>query len=118
MMEPMIEELMEKFTQAAKSHYRASLSGDWRTANKEAATIRKTIKGLISLGETAREALLAQTDSIDLSVCAMAAVYSLKYAPEKSISVLTSIAQEPGLIGFEAQQALQRWKEGEWSLEE
>jgi hypothetical protein len=118
MTEQKVEELIEEFTQAAKSHYVASLAGDWRTANKEVAKIRKTIKRLRSLGENARVALLAQTDSQDLSVSSMAAVYSLKYAPEKSISVLTRIAKEPGLIGFEAEQALQRWKEGEWNLEE
>ena len=118
MTEQMVEELIEKFVQAAKSHYVASLAGDWRTANKEAAKIRKTIKTLRSHGENAREALLAQTDNQDLSVSAMAAAYSLKYAPEKSISVLIRIAKEPGLIGFEAGQALQRWKEGEWNLEE
>jgi len=118
MTEQKVEELIEKFTQAAKSHYAASLAGDWRTANREAETIRDTMKVLRSLGENARKALLDQTDSQDLSVSSMAAVYSLKYAPEKSISVLTRIAKETGLIGFEAEQALQRWKEGEWNLEE
>jgi len=118
MTEQKVEELIEKFTQAVKSHYMATLVGDWRNANKEAAKIRKTIKRLRSLGENAREALLAQTDSQDLAVSSMAAVYSLKYAPERSISVLTRIAKEPGLIGFEAEQALQRWNEGELNLEE
>jgi len=112
-----VEELIEKFTRAAKSHYEASLVGDWRTANKEAATIRSIVKKLGSLGENAREALLAQTDSQDLSVASMAALYSLKYATEKSVSVLTRIAKDPSLVGFEAVQALHRWNEGEWHLE-
>jgi hypothetical protein len=112
-----VEGLIELFTQAAKRHYVASLAGDWRTANKEAVLIRETIRRLRNLGEPAREALLAQTDNQDLSVSSLAAVNSLKYAPEKSISVLTRIAKEPGLIGFEAKQALQRWIEGQWNLE-
>ena len=118
MTEQKIEVLVEKFIRAAKNHYVASLAGDWIIANREAKTIRKTIKKIKDLGENAREALLVQTESKDLAVSAMAAVYSLNYAPEESISVLTRIAKEPGLIGFEADQALQRWKEGEWNLEE
>jgi len=51
-----------------------------------------------------------------INISSMAAVYSLKYAPEESISVLTRIAKEPGLSGFEAEQAFQRWKEGAWDL--
>jgi len=118
MAEQNVKELIETFTKATKSHYLASLAGDWRTANQEAVLIRKAIKSLRGLGENGREALLAQTDSQDLSISSMAAVYSLKYDPEKSISVLTRIAKEPGLIGFEAEQALQRWKEGEWNLDD
>ena len=118
MNEEKVEELIEKFSQAAKSHYVVSVAGDWRTANRNAAIIRKTVKSLNNLGENARKALLAQTDNQDLSVSAMAAVYSLKYAPEKSVYTLTKIAKETGLIGFEAEQALQRWEEGEWKLDE
>lgn len=112
-----IDDLIVKFTQAAKNHYEASLNGDWRTANKEAATIRKTVMKLRSLDACGKEALLAQADNQDPSVASMAAVYSLKYATKKSISVLARVAKEPGLLGFEAEQALQRWNEGEWHLE-
>jgi len=118
MTEKEINNLIEIFSSAAKNHYEASLIGDWRTANKKAAIIRKTVKKLRSLGDEAREALLAQSDSEELSISAMAAVYSLLYSPEKSISVLARIAKEPGLIGFEAEQALQRWREGTWKLED
>ncbi len=117
MTEKTVEELIIKFTKAAKSHYEASLAGNWRTANKEAANIRKTIMLLRNLGENGKKALLAQTDNQDLPVAAMAASFSLKYATEKSISVLSRIAKEPGLVGFEAEQALHRWNEGEWHLE-
>jgi hypothetical protein len=99
-------------------HYEASLIGDWRTANKNAAIIGKTVKKLRSLGDEGRETLLSQSESEELSISAMAAVYSLKYAPEKSLSVLNRIAKEPGLIGFEAGQAILRWNEGTWKLEE
>lgn len=113
-----MEELIEKFTQAVKKYYESSLVGDWRTTNREARTIHKTVKKFWSLGEPGMEALLSLTDSEDLSVSLTAAVYSLKYATEKCIAVLNRIAKEPGLLGFGAEQALQRWYEGEWKLDE
>jgi hypothetical protein len=118
MIEKKIKVLVEDFITAAKNHYEASLIGDWRTANKNAAIIRKTVKKLRSLGDEGREALLSQSDNEELSISAMAAVYSLKYAPEKSLSVLNRSAKETSLIGFEAGYAIQGWNEGTWSLGE
>ena len=118
MIEKKINVLIEDFNTAAKNHYEASLIGDWRTANKNAAIIRKTVKKLRSFGDEGREALLSLSDSEELSISAMAAVYSLKYAPEKSLSVLNRIAKETSLIGFEAGHAIQGWNEGTWRLEE
>ncbi len=118
MTEKKIDELINKFSLAARRHYEASLVGDWNTANQNAVVIRHIVKKLNSFGEEGRKALLDQTENQEPSVSAMAAVYSLKYDPEKSVNVLTEIAKEPGLIGFEAIQALQRWKEGEWKLDE
>jgi hypothetical protein len=117
MKEQSIEKLIERFTTAAKKHFTASLAGDWRSANKEAKVIRKTARQIFDLGEDARKALLAQTDNEDLYVSALAAVYSLKFSPDKSISILTKISKEPGLVGFEAKQALLRWEQGEWMLD-
>lgn len=118
MTEKKIDELINKFTLAAKRHYEASLVGDWKTANQNAVVIRQIVRKLNGLGEEARKALLDQTKNQEPSVSAMAAVYSLEYAPEESVKVLTEIAKGPDLIGFEATQALQRWKEGEWNLDE
>jgi hypothetical protein len=48
-------------------------------------------------------------------IAGMAAVYALREAPERCRPVLVRLAQEPGLIGFRAQLALERWDAGEWS---
>jgi len=112
-----VEDLIKSFTHASKRHYQASFAGDWMSANIEADNIRRITNQLFDLGEDARRALLAQTENDDLYVSALTAVYSLKYSPEKSISVLNKISKEPGLIGFEAKQALLRWEEGEWRLD-
>jgi hypothetical protein len=57
------------------------------------------------------------TESPNLAVAEMAAVYSLKYDPLRALAALRRISQEPGLIGFGARQAIQRWEEGSWQLE-
>ena len=49
------------------------------------------------------------------AVAGMAAVYALREAPERCRPVLERLAQQPGIIGFRAQIALDRWDSGEWS---
>lgn len=117
MKEHNIGELVERFTAAARKHFTASLAGDWRSANREAKVIRKIANHIFDLGEDARKALLAQTDNEDLYVSTLAAAYSLKFSPDKCLAILTKISKEPGLIGFEAKQALLRWEQGEWMLD-
>jgi hypothetical protein len=60
------------------------------------------------------EQFLALLDHEDPAVCGMAAVYGMREAPQRCIAVLARLAQMPGLIGFRAQAALDRWNSGEW----
>jgi len=53
-------------------------------------------------------------DDEDQAVAGMAAVYAMREEPERCTAVLTRIAQEPGLMGFRAQVALERWQSGDW----
>ncbi len=113
-----IDKLVAHFVKAARKHYEATMTGNWRETNKQAKRIRKAFQGIRKIGENARQALLAQTENQDLAVASMAATYSLKCNTQQAQTVLQRIAKEPGIIGFEAQQALQRWKEGDWHLDE
>lgn len=72
---------------------------------------------IAKVGEEARNALLSLTDGEDIAVAAMVAVYSLKHNPERSLATLRRIAKESGIIGFEAEQAIQRWENGDWQIE-
>jgi len=53
----------------------------------------------------------------DEPAAGMAAAYSLKYDPDRSLTVLKRLAKDPGLLGFEASETIKRWKSGEWQLE-
>ena len=118
MTQKQIDKLIADFVEAARKHHEATMTGNWRETNKQANRIRKAFQGIKRFGEDARQALLAQTENQDPAVASMAATYSLKYSPQQAQTVLQRIAGEPGIIGFEARQALQRWKEGDWHLDE
>lgn len=109
--------LVAQFAEAAARSFDASLRGDWRTNNRWVRRQIKTFHRIIELGDVARDELLTLLNHQNLAVAKSAAVFSLKYATEQSIATLTRIAREPGILGFEARHALQRWEEGTWQLE-
>lgn len=115
-MKEQLAKLIDSFTDAAKKHQNAATTNS-RKANTQARRIHKIFCEIVEIGDEAREALLQLTDNSDDAVASMAAVYSLNYDTEKSVATLKRIAQKPGLIGFEARQAIQRWKECTWQLE-
>jgi hypothetical protein len=112
-----IDSIIVAFVEASKSHYDATMAGDHEAANKQAKELHNLFQKITSLGTDARKALLAKTEDDDMAVVAMTAVYSLKYDTERSLAALKRIADDPSLIGFEAQQAIKRWEEGSWQLE-
>jgi hypothetical protein len=116
-MKASIPELASRFARAAASYHEHNDQGDWRGANREAAKAARAFRQLIKHEIPGREALLALLLSDDTSVALMAAAFSLKYNPERSLAALEALSHHPGLIGFEADQAIQRWNEGSWHLE-
>ncbi len=112
-----IQRLLVNFAEASRIHYDALMAGNSRTANVQAKKINKSFLELTNLGVDARNALLNLVDTETLPIAAMAAVFSLKFSPERALATLQKIAKEPGLIGFEARQAIKRWTEGSWQLE-
>jgi len=105
------------FVEASVKHNAAIMQGDWKTANAQARRIHRSFLQLIGAGGDGREALLKLTDHPDWAVAAMAATYSLKFNPEKSLSVLKQISKDPGLIGLRAAQSIRNWESGTWELE-
>lgn len=112
------EDLVELFRSAAARHFTASLAGDYRSANREATTISQSFRQLKDIGDEGYQALMTLLEDENKAVETMAAAYLLKYATDVAISVLRKNAQDEGLIGFKSQQALERWREGDWHLDE
>ena len=64
--------------------------------------------------EDGMEQFLALLDHEEPAVSGMAAVYAMREAPQRCTAVLQKLAKIPGLLGFRAQAALDRWESGEW----
>lgn len=64
--------------------------------------------------EEGLEQFLVLLEHEEPAVAGMAAVYAMRETPQRCSATLVRIAKEPGLIGFRAQAALDRWESGEW----
>ncbi len=112
-----IEALVRSFVVAAENHHAATLTGDYKRTNREADHIHAAFLKLRELGPAAREALIQVALTGLEPAAGMAATYSLKYDPDRSLAVLKRLAKAPGILGFGASEAIKRWKSGEWQLE-
>lgn len=106
--------LVRRFSVASRAHQTALEDMDEDRANAHAQIISGLYTAIIREGDCGREALLALLDSESPVVAGMAAVYSLRYNPSRSIAVLRLLAEQGGLLGFRASVAVERWENGEW----
>ena len=109
-----ISRLLERFARAAVSHNDAIERLDEQAAFRAVASLDRLFAAIAAEGESGREALLSLTGSPLPAVAGMAAVYLLPYYPARCRQVLAELATHPGLIGFRAGAALDRWDRGEW----
>ena len=106
--------LIRRFAIAAQAHQAALEDMDEDRANAHARVISGLYAAIIREGDAGREALLALLDSESQVVAGMAAVFSLRYNPSRSLGVLRWLADKGGLLGFRSSVAIERWEKGEW----
>ncbi|MBI4319290.1 MAG: DUF2019 domain-containing protein [Chloroflexi bacterium] len=111
-------DIVRLFAESASRHHRALLAGDHRKANREAKAMFSAFEELKLMGDEGREALLPLLGSEDEAVVSSAAAVLLRYATDAATTALERVARNKGLLGFRAQQALQRWRKGDWHLDE
>lgn len=109
--------LLHRFSAAAEAHAAAMESMDEEKASRHAFVLQGLYREIVQTGEAGREELVALVDSSRKAVAGMAAVYSLRYFPERAAAVLRRLSAEEGLLGFRAGSALESWERGEWNLE-
>ncbi len=106
--------LLSRFCAAAKAHHEALEAMDEERANSHARMIAGLYEAILRDGTSGREGLITLLDNDSPVVAGMAAVYSMDDNPEICLAVLRRVATEPGLLGFRASVAIERWETGTW----
>jgi hypothetical protein len=113
-----LDELVAEFAQSVREQTEAIARGDAKLGNQYADRYVRAWERLRQPGNEGRDALarLLNDDRRDVQVAA--AAYLLKYRTDDAKRVLQELAKGTGLAAFEASQALQRWEEGDWHLDD
>jgi len=112
-----IDKLIDRFIKETVLNYEALEKGDYKKGNKAIKIINKLFDELKDAGEEGREALLSLTDNEREEVRLMASVYSLKYNSKRSLATLKKLTKNSGILGLEAQQAIENYNSGNWGIE-
>ena len=106
--------LLKRFAVAARAHHEALEALDAERTEAQARMIAGLHGALVREGKQGEELLLNLVDSPDPVVAGMAAVYSIRLDTGRCLAALRRVSKEPGLLGFRAEMAIQRWESGEW----
>jgi len=108
-----VAKLIQWFIRAAVRHAEAVEAMQEEAAAGQVESLTRFFKALHQ-EEGGLPRFFDLLDHDDPSVAGMAAVYGLREQPERCRAALARVAQVPGLIGFRAQIALERWDSGDW----
>lgn len=111
------EALVNEFAECVDSQSRSIEQGDAKSGNDYAKRYIAAFEKLRDAGDSGRDALAMLFDDHRPAVRIMAASFLLRHSEKEAMEVLKRDSREPGLVGFGAQQALQRWQEGTWNLD-
>lgn len=112
-----IEELVNAFANAVVGQTDSMGRGDSASGNEHARQYSHIFRSIRQIGDPARDEFSKLLRHPRQDVRVMAACYLLRHNTAAALSVLTSESMKGGLIGFEASEAIKRWKDGEWSLD-
>ena len=109
-----LDTLLRRFATAAKAHHEAMEAMDEEKADKHAAMTGALYQSIMASGSVGRERFISLLEHPEPVVAGMAAVYVITIESGKSLTVLRRLAAEPGLLGFRAAAAVDRWESGSW----
>lgn len=109
-----LDRLLHRFAMAAKSHHEALEAMDADRAEQHARMVAALYSAIMAAGQLGKEQFSTLLEYPEPVVAAMTAVYLIREETEKSLKILQSVATEPGLLGFRAAAAIERWQNGEW----
>lgn len=109
-----LHRLLHRFSLAAAAHNSAMEAMDAERAQAQTRMLSGLYEALLNHGASGAEELLVLAENSDPVVAGMAAVYSIRHDSRRAIAVLRRIATEPGLLGYRAGMAIERWESGSW----
>lgn len=112
-----LELLVKEFGDCVQAQTQCIEMGHATEGNKYAKRYLAAFQKLRSHGNTGRSALAVLLEDSRPEVRVMAASFLLRHSEEKAKAVLSAAANGVGLIAFGAQQALERWNDGTWTLD-
>jgi len=112
--EEKLTRLLSRFAAAAMTHHEALEAMNEERANAHARMIAALHGALLREGQPGVAGLLALLDTESPVVAGMAAVHAIHLDPERCLATLRRVATEPGLLGFRASVAIERWESGDW----
>ncbi|MFT3727118.1 MAG: DUF2019 domain-containing protein [Terricaulis sp.] len=112
-----VEGLVKEFADCVVAQRKALKQADAAEANKYADKSLAAFDELRKFGDSGRDALAVLLFDQRPEVRVTTAAFLLRHKHAEAKAVLEREAKGPGIIAFEAEQALERWKEGVWSLD-
>lgn len=109
-----LDTLLQRFAIAAAAHAAALEAMDAERSDRQARMTLALHQSIMAAGVAGEEKFLSLLDHPDPVVAAMAAVCVITTHSELSLATLQRVAREPGLLGFRAAAAMDRWHNGEW----
>jgi hypothetical protein len=109
-----LDKLLQRFTIAATAHHAALEAMNAEQAGHHARMTGALFTAIMATGTAGRERFSVLLDHDDPVVAGMAAVYVISSDTARSLATLQRVATEPGLLGFRAAAAIERWQSGDW----
>lgn len=111
-----VDRLVQQFRTHTKEWAKASQS-DSAEATRHDDLVLEAFDELAKHGDSGRDALMVLFADPDPEVRTSAAAFLLRHCTSEAQLVLREVAKGKGMVAFSAEQALQRWEEGTWSLD-
>lgn len=111
-----IHNLIEKYREHAQAHGRATLSGDYKAANRSHDELVALVPMIRAFGDPGKAALLELTEDADEAVVCWSATHALAFDEGRALAALESLAMKQLPIGFNAKMVIREWKKGELVL--
>ncbi len=117
-MDEKVLKLIKDFSDSAVRQFQFTREGNWRKGNMQVKKMNETYHKLKEIGEEGIQALLALTGSELPEVASLAAVYGMRFDPEKCLAILKKIADgNIPLLSSESSQAIENWENKEWYID-